>query len=189
LAHLVGIAGFALMLASMLYSLRKRKLLVRTWPMRRWLWFHHWAGFIGGALALVHTLGNLRGLGLPLTLILLLVMASTGIYLIERRRRRPIDEATSELHARRRERTRLDAEYRRSYAQGVAGTQQGLDLYNRLMAVHQAVLAAEAQVNELREVQTGLGWWRHLHNYGTLLLVGVLLVHIWAKLYFAWGGL
>jgi hypothetical protein len=188
LAHLVGIVGFALMLASMVYSFRKRKILVRRGRMGRWLWFHHWAGFIGGVMALVHTLGNFRGIGLPLTLVLVLVLTSSGIYLIECRLRRPLTEAISTMNARKRERARLDAEYRQLYSDGHAGTLRGQELYNLLLAEHEGVNAATARVSELQASTPSLGWWRHVHNYGTLLLAGLLLVHIWSKLYFASGG-
>ena len=187
LAHLVGIIGFGLMLLSMLYSLRKRKWFIRRGKMRRWLWFHHLLGLTGGLMALVHTLGN--SLGRPMIIILVLVMASSGIYFIEQRARRPLIEATAELGRVRKERSRLDGVYRQIYSWGQAGTQQGIDAYNALLVQIETVRTQEGRLEGVRSEMPNLAWWRYIHNVGTMSLIGVLLVHIWSKLYFAWGGL
>jgi hypothetical protein len=188
-AHLVGIVGFALIIISLLYTLRKRKWILRRGKMSRWLLAHHWFGFIGGILALVHTLGNFAGFAVGITIILVLVLSSSGMYLVERRLRRPVLEKTEELQERRRERTQLDATYRDLYSRGQASTQQGVGIYNSLLAVHEMVTKAEDELEQIRKSVPNLAWWRHVHNVGTMMLVGVLLVHIWSKLYFAWGGL
>jgi hypothetical protein len=188
LAHLIGIIGFGLMILSMVYSLRKRKWLISKGRITRWLTLHHWAGFFGGLMALVHTLGNLRGLGVLLTLVLVLVLASSGIYLIEARARRPLNEATAELARRRRERRSLDDAYRALHAWGQSATPQGIDTYNRLLAEHEGVKAAEARLEEVKGDLPRLGGWRYVHNVGTMMLVGLLLVHIWSKVYFVGVG-
>ena len=188
-AHAVGIAGFGLMFAALVYSLRKRKVLVRVGAMKRWLTWHHWAGFIGGVLALVHTLGNLDGFGPVLVAILLVVLGSSGLYFLEGNSRRPLLEATTRLSEDRRERARLDREYRELYAGGMAATPQGAELYNRLMAQHKRVQGAEAEVARLQGRKSPWAWWSQLHVVSTLVLFGVVLVHIWSKLFFAWGGL
>jgi hypothetical protein len=189
LAHLVGIIGFALIIASMVYSLRKRKWLIKAGKISKWLSLHHWAGFLGGVLAIVHTLGNFRGLGVPITAVLVLVLASSGIYLVERRTRRPLDVAAAELAKVRKERGRLDGEYKQMYAWGQAGSPKGVETYNALLAQIEAVKRQEAEVGKVKAKVPKLAWWRHVHNVGTMVMVGFLVVHIWSKLYFAWGGL
>ena len=189
LAHLVGIIGFGLMFVSMVYSLRKRKWLIKQGKMSKWLWLHHWAGFFGGVLALVHSLGNFTGLGVPITIILILVLASSGFFLVERRTRRPFDEGCVELNRVRKERGRLDGEYRQLYSWGQAGTANGVEMYNALLAQIEAVKQQEVEVERVKAQMPNLHWWRHVHNVGTMMLVGILLVHIWSKLYFTWGGL
>lgn len=189
LAHAVGITGMALMVLSMTYSLRKRKWLVKQGKMTWWLNWHHWAGFVGGVLALGHTLGNLTGLGAALIAALLLVMGTSGLYFLEKRSRRPMTEATKELSAVRKERTRLDRTYRDLYAVGRSGTHEGVAAYNALMAQHAKVVEQEKNVTALKAEGTSWTWWRTVHNVGTMMLVGVLLVHIWSKLYFSGVGL
>lgn len=175
--------------ASLLYSLRKRKWFLTQGKMLRWLSWHHWAGFLGGVLVLVHTLGNLDALGVPMVAILLLVLGSSGLYFLEKRSRVPLTEATSSLSGERRERSRIDAEYRELYARGMSATPQGADLYNRLMAQHQRVLVAEGEVGRLQKQAPKWTWWRTVHNVSTMMLLGVVIVHIWSKLYFSGVGL
>ena len=173
----------------MVYSLRKRKWGVTTGKMTLWRSWHHWAGFIGGVMALTHTLGNLDGLGIPLIVILSVVLCSSGLYFLEKRSRSPLTEATATLADRRKERTRLDAEYRTLHSHGMASTPQGTALYNRLMSAHNQVLESEADVTRLRGQKPKWTWWLKVHNVSTMMLMGILLVHVWTKLYFAWGGL
>lgn len=185
LAHWVGIIGMALIVLSMVYSLRKRKWLVRQGKMAWWLNWHHWAGFIGGVLALGHTLGNLSSLGTLLIAILLLVLGTSGIYFLERRSRRPLDEATKELAEARRERNSLDSTYRDLHASGRSGTPEGLQAYNALMAQHSRVQELEKRLASLKEQGVSWTWWRYLHNIGTMMFIGVLTVHLWVALYFS----
>ncbi len=189
LAHLVGIIGMGLMVTSMLYTLRKRKWVISQGKMTLWLRWHHWAGFVGGVLALGHTLGNLTGLGTVLLAMLLLVLGSSGLFFLERRSKRPLNEATAELAEARSGRKVLDARYRDLHARGQSGTPEGHRAYADLMAKHERVLEQEREVARLKEAGTSWTWWRHLHNIGTMMLLGVLLVHIWSKVYFGGGGL
>ncbi len=188
-AHLVGIIGMALIVTSMLYSLRKRKWLIRQGKMSRWMSWHHWAGFVGGVMALVHTLGNMTGLGFLLTALMLLVLGSSGLFFLERRAREPLSEATARLAEARGRRKELDSRYRDLYSSGRSGTPDGVATYNDLMAAHGKVQELEREVASLKEVRNPWTWWRHLHNVGTMMMVGVLLVHIWSKVYFGGGGL
>jgi len=185
----VGVIGFTLMGLSMVYSLRKRKWGVTAGKMTLWLSWHHWAGFIGGVMALAHTLGNLDGLGIPLIVMLIVVLCSSCMYFLEKRSRSPLRHATATLSDLRKERTRLDTEYRTLHSQGMANTPQGLELYKRLLSAHEQVVEAEAEVARLQGQKPKWTWWRQVHNVSTMMLMGILLVHIWTKLYFAWGGL
>jgi len=189
MAHAVGIIGMALMVLSMTYSLRKRKWFVKQGKMKWWLNWHHWAGFIGGVLALGHTLGNLTGLGTLLIAVLLLVMGTSGLYFLEKRSMRPVAEATKELAAVRKGRTSLDRTYRALHAAGRSGTPEGIAAYNALMAQHTKVVEHEKKVTALKGEGNPWTWWRTVHNVGTMMMVGVLLVHIWSKMYFTGGGL
>jgi hypothetical protein len=189
LVHGVGIVGMALIALSMAYSLRKRKWLVSQGRMSRWLTWHHWAGFIGGVLALGHTLGNLSSLGTLLIALLLLVLGSSGLFFLERRSRRPLQEATRELAGERDRRTGLDKAYRELHAAGRSGTPEGRGTYDGLMAQHARVQEMESRVAALREEGTSFAWWRYLHNVGTMMFIGVLLVHIWVALFFSGVGM
>ncbi len=189
LAHAIGYLGMALILFSLLYSLRKRKWLIRVGRMRTWLWAHHILGFAGGLIALVHTLGNIRGLGILLAALLVVLLVSSGVYFVERWYRRPLVEATSRAKRHRRERDSLDAAYRALYASGRAGTEQGRDIYSRLLVSAQQTKGAEEDVKRESGRSLPVGWWRHVHGPTTLLFLGVLLVHIWTKLYFKGGVL
>lgn len=179
----------ALMVFSMSYSLRKRKWLIKQGKMARWLSWHHWAGLIGGVLALGHTMGNLTGLATILVALLLLVLGTSGLYFLEKRSKRPLNDATKELAAARKERTWLDRTYRDLHAAGRSGTPEGVVAYNGLMARHGSVMELEKRVAALKEQGTPWTWWRTVHNVGTMMMVGVLLVHIWSKLYFAGVGI
>ena len=189
LAHLVGVVGMALIVVSMLYSLRKRRWLIGRGKMTTWLNWHHWAGLLGGVLALAHTLGNMTGLGLVLVALLLLVLGSSGVFFLERRSRRPLNEVNARMTTTRRERREMDARYRDLHARGLSGTPEGRQAYADLMTVHGRGVALEEEAACIREDCTGWSWWRHLHNVGTMMLVGVLLVHIWSKLFFGGGGM
>jgi hypothetical protein len=188
LAHLVGVVGFALMGVSMLYSLRKRKWLLAQGRMARWLSLHHWAGFLGGVMALSHSLGNMDALGIPLVAMLLLVLGSSGLYFLEKRHRAPLLQAAATLASERSERAKLDAEYRDLYAKGMVATPQGAELYNRLMAQHQRVVDVENEVARLQEQAPRWCWWRTIHNVSTMMLLGVVIVHIWSKMFFSGVG-
>lgn len=189
IAHVAGIIGMALIVASMVYTLRKRKWLIGQGRMAWWLSWHHWAGFIGGVLALGHTLGNLAGLTLPLVALLLLVLGSSGVYFLECRAKRPLNEAKARLAQVRKRRKDLDTRYRELYASGRSATPDGVAAYNELMATHETVGETEKSVAALKGAGASWTWWRHVHNVGTMMMVGVLLVHVWTKVYFGGGGI
>ena len=132
-----------------------------------------------------HTLGNLSTLGTLLIALLLLVLGTSCLFFLERRSRRPLQEATGELAEARRERGRLDTAYRAFHAAGRSGTPEGVQSYNALMSQHERVQRLEGKVAGLREEGTSWRWWRYLHNIGTMMFVGVLLAHLWVALYFS----
>jgi len=174
--------GFALIIVSMVYSLRKRRLGIKGGAMSKWLWMHHLVGFVGGLLALAHTLGNLRGLGVLLAALLVVVLASSAPSLLEARATAPLRRASAEVARRRKERDRLDAVYRDMLAKGTAWTYEGHDAYNKLMTEMEAIAAAEKECERLRESTPDWSWWRYVHYPATAMMFGVIIVHIWAKL-------
>jgi len=166
----------------MLYSLRKRKWGIGAGSMRGWLWSHHLLGFFGGLLALAHTLGNLRGLGVLLAALLVVVLASSAPSILEARSTAPLRRATADLARHRRERDKLDAAYREMHAKGTAWTYEGHDAYDRLMAEVAAIEAGEKECERVSESTPNWAWWRWVHYPATAMMFGVLIVHIWAKL-------
>ena len=174
--------GFALIILCMVYSLRKRRWGIKGGAMSKWLWSHHLLGFFGGLLALAHTLGDLRGLGIVLAVLLVVVLASSAPSLLEARATAPLRRATADVARRRRERDRLDAVYREMLTKGTAWTYEGHDAYNRLTAEMEAIAAAEKECDRLRESTPDWSWWRWAHYPATAMLFGVVIVHIWSKL-------
>jgi len=166
----------------MVYSLRKRKWGITGGAMGKWLWSHHLLGFFGGLLALAHTLGNLKGLGILLAALLVVVLASSAPSLLEARATAPVRRATVDIARRRRERDKLDASYRDMLAKGTAWTYEGHDAYNKLMAETEAIAAAEKECERMREGTPDWSWWRWVHYPATAMMFGVVIVHIWAKL-------
>jgi hypothetical protein len=186
IAHAVGYLGFALIILSMVYSLRKRRWLVKGGGMTGWLWLHHVAGFVGGLLALGHTLGNLRGLGVWLAVSLVVVLATSAVALVEARVTAPVRRANAEVGRRRAARDALDASYRELLAKGIAWTYEGHDIYARLTAEIETLKQAEAEAGRLSESSPKLHWWLPVHIGATAAMFGLVMVHIWAKV--ALGG-
>lgn len=182
----MGYLGFALIILSMVYSLRKRRWLLKGGGMTGWLWLHHVAGFVGGLLALGHTLGNLRGLGVWLAVALVMVLATSGLSLIEARVTAPVRRAVVEVGRRRAARDSLDRSYRELLAKGIAWTYEGHDIYARLTAEIEAVKKAEDEAERLHVSSPKLHWWLPVHIAATSALFGIVAVHIWAKV--ALGG-
>ncbi len=189
LAHAGGYLGFVLIALTLVYSLRKRKWGIKAGSLRAWLWSHHLLGFFGGILALAHTMGSLRGLGLVLAVLLVVVLVSSAPSLLEARSTAPLRRRTADLARRRRERDRLDASYREMHAKGTAWTYEGHDAYDRLTAENAAIEAEEAELKRLSDAQPNWAWWRWIHYPATAMLFGVLVVHIWAKLFLRSGVL
>jgi len=186
MAHAVGYMGFALIVLSMVYSLRKRRWLVKGGEMTKWLWLHHVAGLVGGLLALGHTLGSLRGLGVWIAVSLVVVLATSSVALVEARATAPVRRASAEVGRRRAARDALDKGYRDLLARGTAWTYEGHDIYARLTSEIEAVKQAEAEVERLSKASPRLHWWLPVHIGATAAMFGLVAVHIWAKV--ALGG-
>lgn len=85
--HLIGVAGFLLMLATeSLYSFRKRTRRASWGPMASWLQFHIFTGLVGPYMVLLHTSWKFNGLAGATTLLTLLIVVSgfIGRYLYTR---------------------------------------------------------------------------------------------------------
>ena len=85
--HSLGILGFLLMLmAEILYSLRKRMRTVRFGRMSRWLQFHIFTGLVGPYMVLLHTSWKFNGLAGVTTLLTVVIVISgfVGRYIYTR---------------------------------------------------------------------------------------------------------
>jgi hypothetical protein len=118
--HLLGIAGFVMMLATeTLYSLRKRLPKFHLGRMSTWLQWHIFMGIVGPYLVLLHTGWKFHGLAGVLTL-LVVVMVVSGfigryIYTAVPRTLDGAEIAVRELEA------RIAAADRQLEAQGIPG--------------------------------------------------------------------
>ena len=85
--HLIGVAGFLLMLATeTLYSFRKRSRRAFWGSMAAWLQFHIFTGLVGPYMVLLHTSWKFNGLAGVTTLLTILIVVSgfIGRYLYTR---------------------------------------------------------------------------------------------------------
>ena len=77
LGHMLGVAGFTLMLLTeTLYSLRKRAMRRPRGTMRSWLRFHIFTGIVGPYLVFLHSAWSFNGLAGALTVMTGVVVAS-----------------------------------------------------------------------------------------------------------------
>jgi hypothetical protein len=85
--HLIGVAGFLLMLATeLLYSFRKRSRRAFWGSMAAWLRFHIFTGLLGPYMVLLHTSWKFNGLAGATMLLTILIVVSgfIGRYLYTR---------------------------------------------------------------------------------------------------------
>lgn len=54
LHHLVGTVGTSLILISIIYSLRRRKMIFKSGSLRHWLTAHEWLAIVGTGLVFIH---------------------------------------------------------------------------------------------------------------------------------------
>src|SRR5512139_367919 len=79
-AYYLGLAGGMLMLALLLYPLRKRmRILQALGPLRFWFRFHMIAGMLGPILVLFHSTFQVRSMNAAVALASMLLVASSGI--------------------------------------------------------------------------------------------------------------
>ena len=75
--HLLGVAGFVLMLMTeVLYSLRKRYQFARWGKMKNWLSFHIFTGLVGPYMVLLHSSWKFNGLAGILMLMTVIIVIS-----------------------------------------------------------------------------------------------------------------
>jgi hypothetical protein len=74
----LGLTGTVLVIASFMYSLRKRKLITYGSP-KKWLVFHEYAAWLGSVLLLVHAGIHFNALLPWLAILMLLVSVATGL--------------------------------------------------------------------------------------------------------------
>lgn len=79
-AYYLGLVGGALMLALLIYPLRKRiRILQALGPLRIWFRFHMVAGFLGPLLVLFHSTFHVRSVNAAVALASMLLVAASGI--------------------------------------------------------------------------------------------------------------
>lgn len=79
-AYYLGLAGGLLMLALLLYPLRKRmRTLQVLGPLRIWFRFHMLAGLLGPTLVLFHSTFHVRSLNAAVALASMLLVAASGV--------------------------------------------------------------------------------------------------------------
>lgn len=79
-AYYLGLVGGALMLALLLYPLRKRvRILQAAGPLRFWFRFHMAAGLLGPLLVLFHSTFQVRSINAAVALASMLLVAASGI--------------------------------------------------------------------------------------------------------------
>lgn len=79
-AYYLGLAGGSLMLALLLYPLRKRvRFLQALGPLRFWFRFHMIAGMLGPVLVLFHSTFQVRSMNAAVALASMLLVATSGI--------------------------------------------------------------------------------------------------------------
>jgi hypothetical protein len=78
--YALGIAGTAMMVGLLLYSLRKRLSFMRSWgPIQRWFAIHMMLGVLGPVAILFHANFRLGSLNSTIALACVLVVASSGL--------------------------------------------------------------------------------------------------------------
>jgi hypothetical protein len=79
-AYFLGLVGGSLMLALLLYPLRKRlRWMQRIGPLRIWFRFHMFAGVLGPMLILFHSTFQVRSINAAVALTSMLLVAASGL--------------------------------------------------------------------------------------------------------------
>lgn len=208
----LGVAGATLMLAPLVYLIVKRVPPLKNWvtarvSMRTLLAWHIYAGVFGPILALLHTGHKFESpLGIALTAVTLVVVLSgfLGRYLMSR--------FSQEIREKKEALTRLELAYRETAGELAAHPEQiailrpFVGLWSRLAAGRlvrgsaselsqlpaplRALRMADAIADLEYAIKTHEGFkrwfsgWLRLHIVVSLILYGLLALHIWASLHF-----
>ncbi len=205
----LGVAGAALMLASLLYTVAKRSRVVKAWVTRRAsmqavLTWHMAAGFAGAVLGLLHTghkFDSPLGVALTATMLLVAVSGYVGRYLMR--------QIALEVSEKKELLTQLELAYRRTAGE-LAADPMSADLvrpwsgfWGRLLAAlalraAPGPLSAAVRAVRLSESMADLEYaikthdaikrwfaaWLRIHIGASILLVVLLALHVWAAVQF-----
>jgi hypothetical protein len=183
--HLIGVAGFMLMLLTeTLYSLRKRAMRRPRGSMRTWLRAHIVMGIVGPYLVLLHAAWTFRGLAGALSLMTVLVVASgfIGRY-IYTAVPRTADGAIVEAQELELQLAALRTAGAGAPAGGAAAVARASRDASR--AIERRIHALERQMGALRWERRALATWHAIHIPLGMAMFVVAFVHIAATLYYA----
>jgi hypothetical protein len=187
--HLIGVAGFMLMLLTeTLYSLRKRAMRRPRGSMRTWLRAHIVMGIVGPYLVLLHAAWTFRGLAGALSLMTALVVVSgfIGRYIytaVPRTADGAIVEARElelQLAALRTPGAGAGVETAGGGAAAAAGAN-----HDTRRVMERRIHALERQMGALRWERRALATWHAIHIPLGMAMFVVAFVHIAATLYYA----
>ena len=206
---LLGVSGAGLMLAPLAYLIVKRvgplkRAVTRRVPMRTLLTWHIYAGILGPILGLLHTGHTFASpLGIALTAMMLVVVVSgfVGRYLLS--------QIAQTIHEKREILTHLELTYRQTamemaaHPEEIAILRPVTGFWSRLVAglviprtapVPSAPMRALQLAESMADMEYAIkthetmkrvfAGWLKLHIIISLLLYGLLLLHVWAGMYF-----
>ena len=206
---LLGVAGVGLMLVPLAYLIVKRvgplkRAVTRRVSMRTLLTWHIYAGIFGPILGLLHTGHTFASpLGIALTAMMLVVVVSgfVGRYLLS--------QIAQTLHEKRQMLTCLELAYRHTAMEVAAhpeeiamlrpmtgfwrGLVAGLVIPRtatvpsapvRALRLAESMADVEYAVKAHETLKRVFAGWLKLHIVISLLLYGLLLLHVWAGVYF-----
>jgi hypothetical protein len=209
---ILGMAGAALMMGPLLYSIIKRiaplkGLVTRAVPMRTLLSWHIYAGIVGPMLALLHSGHKFNSaLGIALTAMMLIVVVSgfTGRYLLSQisqdlREKKNLQAAlfqqyqdTAAAVAKRPEMVPMFSalssfsRWFRTYllvpSYGVQSA--GADLYVRAVDLAESISDLQYAVEMDELFKSWFSRWLKLHIVLSAVLYLLLALHIWAEVHF-----
>jgi hypothetical protein len=206
---LLGVAGAGLMLVPLAYLIIKRvgllkRAVTRRVPMRTLLTWHIYAGILGPILGLLHTGHTFASpLGVALTAMMLVVVVSgfVGRYLLR--------QTAQTIHENREMLTRLELAYRHTamevaaHPEEIAILRPVTGFWSRLGAgpvpprtapassapmralrLAESIADVEYAVKTHETIKRMFAGWLKLHIVISLLLYGLLLLHVWAGIHF-----
>lgn len=191
-----AIAGSLLMLLPLAYPIVKRFPSVRhrvqgRHSMAHLLQVHTCAGYGATILVLIHTGHKFQStLGVLLTAMVLLVVLSgfVGRYLLRfvvediRDRRSRLETLRAEYQQRAAECSRIEVAGLRNLGASDAST-------NGLRALIESIADLEYAVIADERIRRMLSYWLGLHIFGSVLLYGLLALHVWAAFEFGFRWL